>query len=216
MNFGIAGSHRSGKTTLARAVSLELGIEYLDANVSSVITGLGFTPKQELPFKERLMVQNAILDSMAFKYAMMGDKPFITDRTPLDVLGYTFAEIRRETLDDDLRMAFQQHVMKAVDICVTHLWGVLIVAPLYGAPESETSAQACPIYMQHVYASVREMASMMAPLLAGSTLVGQTDALSHEERVSQFKELIEVAQKLNNALAQTEELPRAPVWTPNS
>ncbi|WPH68413.1 AAA family ATPase [Stenotrophomonas phage BUCTxx99] len=204
--YGIAGAHRSGKTTLARAAALTRGIEYLDANVSKVITDLGYTPKQELPFEERLKVQNAILESLRFKYAMMGDKDFITDRTPLDVLGYTFAEVTRTTLTPELLRAFTEHVALAVRITVDHLAGVLLIRPVLGAPNSETSAQACPVYMQHVYVCIREMCESLGQEMFGRTLVGHSDSMAPEDRERDMGQLIDVVNDLNK--------PRTAVWTP--
>ena len=204
--IGIAGAHRSGKSTLARAVSLAKGIDYLDANVSSVITGLGYTPKQELPFEERLKVQNAILESLRFKYAMMGDKPFITDRTPFDVLGYTFSEVSRTTLDDAGRKAFGAHIALALDITREYLTGVMLVRPLLNAPEQETSAQACPIYMQHVYICVREMVEALSPEVFGRTLVGSSDSMAHDDRVRDMTQLMDAVDEIN--------APRIAQWTP--
>jgi hypothetical protein len=204
--FGIAGAHRSGKTTLARAVALTRGIEYLDANVSKVITDLGYTPKQELPFEERLKVQNAILESLRFKYAMMGDKPFITDRTPFDVLGYTFSEVSRTTLTPELTKAFAEHVALAVRICLEHLAGVMLIRPILNAPEAETSAQACPIYMQHVYVCIREMCETLGQEMFGRTLVATTDSMESEDRQRDLIQLMNTVDDLNK--------PRTAVWTP--
>lgn len=204
--YGIAGSHRSGKTTLARAASVELGIEYLDARVSDVFAELGLSPKDDLPFPQRLEVQNKILESMEIKYQLMGYKPFITDRTPLDVLGYTFAEVRRDTLTEELRAAWVQHVLRVAQITSSHFNGVLLVQPVYGAPEAETSAQACPIYMHHVFTSIREMTGMVAPMIAETTLVADTPNMELTDRVADIKQLVATYDKMTGAK----------VWTPNS
>ncbi len=204
--YGIAGAHRSGKTTLARAVALTRGIEYLDANVSKVITDLGYSPKQELPFEERLKVQNAILESLRFKYAMMGDKDFITDRTPFDVLGYTFSEVSRTTLTPELTKAFAAHVALAIRITMDHLHGVMLIRPILNAPESDTSAQACPVYMQHVYVCIREMVQTLSPEMFGRTLVGETDVMEQADREANMIQLIQAVEDLNK--------PRIATWTP--
>lgn len=204
--YGIAGAHRSGKTTLARAVSVTRGIEYLDANVSKVITDLGYSPKQELPFEERLKVQNAILESLRFKYAMMGEKDFITDRTPFDVLGYTFAEVTRTTLTPELTKAFAEHVALAVRVSVDHLSGVMLIRPILNAPEAETSAQACPIYMQHVYVCIREMCETLGQEMFGRTIVATTDSMNPQDRERDLGQLIDTVTDLNK--------PRTAVWMP--
>ena len=206
--YGIAGAHRSGKTTLARAVALTRGIEYLDANVSKVITGLGYTPKQELPFEERLKVQNAILESLRFKYAMMAGKDFITDRTPFDVLGYTFSEVSRATLDDEGRRAFAAHVALALRITAEYLQGVMLIRPLLNPPEDSTSAQACPVYMQHVYVCIREMVESLSPEVFGATLVGSTDTMDQEGRIKDMGQLIDAVNQMNT--------PRIAEWTPKT
>lgn len=204
--YGIAGAHRSGKTTLARAVSVQHGLEYLDANVSGTIAELGYTPRQELPFKERLKVQNAILESLAIKYALMGDKEFVTDRTPMDVLGYTFSEVQRSTLDAEDRVAFTKHVERAIQVTAQNLKGVMLVQPVYDAPELDKSAQACPIYMRHVYICVRDMVEQLSPVLFGATLVGQSIEMELEARKADFGQLVDTLQQLQGG-------PK--VWMPN-
>ncbi|WEU67415.1 AAA family ATPase [Xanthomonas phage JGB6] len=51
LGYGLAGSHRSGKTTLAHSVSAELDIPVLRTNVSDVFKNLGLSPKADLNVK---------------------------------------------------------------------------------------------------------------------------------------------------------------------
>ncbi|WEU67416.1 AAA family ATPase [Xanthomonas phage JGB6] len=98
------------------------------------------------------------MDHLAQQYASMGDQPFIADRTPFDVLGYSMAEIQRETTTGNplIERRLLEQVDRALEITRNHLRGIVLLNPIYGAPDVETSAQACPFYMQHVYACIRE------------------------------------------------------------
>lgn len=208
--FGLAGAHRSGKTTLARALADKLEVEFLETKVSEIFTDLRVDPKADLPFHERLDVQNAILRSLERQYALRNGKPFICDRTPFDVLGYTMADIRRDTLDDTLRDRVRAHIGIAEQIAGEYLRGVMLVRPLIGQVDAPGKAQACPLYMHHVYTMVKQMLETCAPYLMGKGFVSvEALSLDHAERMEDGAEFFTM---LNEVYGE----PEPKIWMPNS
>jgi hypothetical protein len=96
MKIGLAGAHRTGKTTLAQAVSRTRGIPFAKTDTAALFKQRGLTPCQSLDFKTRLQIQQHILTA-AFEIWETQPATFITDRTPLDFMAYTLADIQGAT-----------------------------------------------------------------------------------------------------------------------
>jgi hypothetical protein len=96
MNIGLCGSHRTGKTTLAEAISRKTGMPFIKTGTSAVFKENGLDPSGPMDFKQRIWIQHKILDA-AENLWHDGQKQFITDRTPLDMAAYTLADIQGGT-----------------------------------------------------------------------------------------------------------------------
>ncbi len=94
MRLGICGSHRTGKTTLAQAISNQIGIDFIKTDTSAIFTKQGLHPSQPLDFPTRLNIQKLIIQATV-KVWQADD--FITDRTPIDFMAYTLADIQGAT-----------------------------------------------------------------------------------------------------------------------
>ncbi len=100
LGLGICGSHRTGKTTLAMALSEVLKIPFIPIEASSVFLQYGFHPSAKMDLRNRLFIQQKILE-MAEDIWFQVDKPsFISDRTPLDMAAYLLADVCNGDLDD--------------------------------------------------------------------------------------------------------------------
>lgn len=101
-NLGLCGAHRTGKTTLAIALASDLNIPFVRTTTSQVFAELGLDPAETMDFKTRLFVQNHILDA-AEKVWQDSPSPFVSDRTPIDMIAYTLGDIQGKTeVDFDL------------------------------------------------------------------------------------------------------------------
>jgi hypothetical protein len=96
MNIGLCGSHRTGKTTLAEAISQKSGMPFVKTSTSEVFKEHGLDPSKSMDFQKRLWIQHKILDA-AEKLWHAEKRQFITDRTPLDMAAYTLADIQGAT-----------------------------------------------------------------------------------------------------------------------
>ncbi|MCP9494360.1 MAG: ATP-binding protein [Pyrinomonadaceae bacterium MAG19_C2-C3] len=106
--IGLAGSHRTGKSTLARVIAKRSGIPFIKTTTTEVFARLGLDPAAKMDFATRLNVQRRILRvyQETWQSAHLARQPFITDRTPVDLLAYTFADIQGGTVvnDDELEL----------------------------------------------------------------------------------------------------------------
>lgn len=97
MRIAISGAHRTGKTTLAKALAARLECMYEPSNISGspVWKLLGMDPTAVLTFSERAVLQNKLLEYLESRYAsftgLLGN--WITDRSPVDILAYLMANV---------------------------------------------------------------------------------------------------------------------------
>lgn len=92
MSLGITGSHRCGKTTLAEAVSNETDLPLVLTSTSKVFRDEGLDPAMQLPFRDRLRIQNKVLDVCTDQWSKEKGM-FVTDRTPICMMAYTLADV---------------------------------------------------------------------------------------------------------------------------
>jgi hypothetical protein len=158
--FGFAGAHRTGKTTLMKEVAKHLGIAWVETNVSKVFEDLSLSPRETYPFETTLQVQEAILDKLEAGYEHVGmhEQAWITDRTPLDVLAYTMADIGRTTLTDErLRHAYNRHMTRCIRLTQRWFDDIVIISPGIPAVDEPGKAPPCPAYRHHLTTLLRAM-----------------------------------------------------------
>lgn len=91
MRIGFCGAHRTGKTTLAKAVADKYGYKFLNSSATGVFERFGVRPDQPLSIGKKFEIQSALLDD--FLERVYGLDNYVTDRTPLDYIGYMMAEL---------------------------------------------------------------------------------------------------------------------------
>ena len=147
MNIGLCGSHRTGKTTLAEAISQRTGMPFLKTVTSEVFQQCGLDPSRPMDFKKRLWIQHKILDS-AEKMWQAKEEQFVTDRTPVDMIAYTLADIQgtTEVNFDEL----EGYLGRCID--VTNRFFALLVLVQPGIPlmHEEGKAALNEGYLEHL------------------------------------------------------------------
>lgn len=147
--IGLIGAHRTGKTTLARAFSEETGITFAETSSSAVFKELGFDPQKDYDFKVRLFIQNRILDAAEAVYKASGVH-YITDRTPLDMLAYTMADIQRSNLDTDDSAMFVDYLERCFEVTNRHFASLIVIQPGIPLVDDKDKAPCNMAYMEHI------------------------------------------------------------------
>lgn len=96
LKIGICGGHRTGKTTLARDTAQQLHIPFIQTSTSAVFQQHGLDPAAAMDFETRLWIQDKIIQAAQTSW-QPHDNAFITDRTPIDFMAYTLADIQGKT-----------------------------------------------------------------------------------------------------------------------
>jgi hypothetical protein len=185
--IGLAGSQRTGKSTLAKAYAEESGVKFIATGASATFARLGLDPKKDYDFATRLRTQREILADCDRLYDSAGVR-FITDRTPIDFLGYTLADVTRENVRGKLEVELQRYVDDCYACANKHFTVLILVQPGIALVEAEGKAPASPSYMAHVNA-------LMLGLMADEAL--QADhykiprrAIELEIRISAVEEAV--------------------------
>ena len=101
MRIGFCGSHRSGKTTLAKLVASQREIQFVESPASEIVKRYGFDMGRDNrltfePIRNGVMecgvdMRLEIYDELAERCLNAGEH-FVSDRTPIDVAAYLIAD----------------------------------------------------------------------------------------------------------------------------
>lgn len=148
MNIGICGSHRTGKTTLAQAIATQLNIPFAVTSTSDVFFQHGLDPAQPLEFEQRLWIQQKVLlagEQIWQQYVSTG---FITDRTPIDMMAYTLADIQGDTTVDFA--ALQIYLTDCFQITNQYFSQLFIIQPAIPLVHETGKAALNKAYIEHL------------------------------------------------------------------
>lgn len=129
MAFGITGSHRSGKSTLAKDIAASLHIPYHDASVTKVMQEAGVNAVGNLSLEERMNAQEFMLDKTIEILAKV-PRPFITDRTPIDMIGYTMGELTMHNSSIEMGNRIADYAKRCIKATEDNFAMVFVLEPL--------------------------------------------------------------------------------------
>jgi hypothetical protein len=146
-NLGLCGAHRTGKTTLAIAISERLNIPFIRTTTSQVFADLGLDPAEPMDFQTRLFVQNHVLDA-AEQIWQNAATNFISDRTPIDMIAYTLGDIQGKTeVDFDLLSQYINRCFASTNIFFQNL---AIIQPGIPLVYEQGKAALNAAYIEHI------------------------------------------------------------------
>lgn len=149
--LGLCGSHRTGKTTLAKAFAEgREEFTFLQTSASQVFRDIGLDPAVEYPMEVRLDVQERILKSFATQYRSLGGKLFIADRTPIDMLAYTLADVRQNNMTPELEKRLKKYMEDCINLTNEVFSILVIVQPGVEVVAAEGKASLSSGYIEHV------------------------------------------------------------------
>lgn len=203
MLYGIAGAHRSGKTSVAKLAAEKLGFDFLDSSFD-VAKKFGYNPVGRMTLGERVAMQTLVLEDHIEKVSAI-TKPTITDRTPLDYFGYTLAqfgmtshtEASQVVLDaaNELARRFLKETTARYDMVF-----ICDLLPVYEVDETKATPSANPAFQLHIQALIHGAASLihgdfnyaMVPVMP---LEKRADFICEEiaTRMTEIQELKQVA-----------------------
>ncbi len=145
MKLGICGSHRTGKTTLAKVISNQTGIDFIKTDTSAVFAQQGLNPSQSLDFPTRLNIQKLIIQATV---KIWQADSFITDRTPIDFMAYTLADIQGKTEVDFIEL--EAYLTECFAVTNQIFSKLVVVQPAIPLVYATGKAALNKAYMEHL------------------------------------------------------------------
>lgn len=179
-NIGLCGSHRTGKTTLAMALAERSGKAVLKTQTSAVFAAHGLDPAQVMDFETRLWIQGHILADAQNLWENQS-QAFIADRTPLDMLAYTLADIQGATEVD--HTALQAYSARCFALSNQFFPHIVILPPAIPLMHEAGKAALNPAYIEHLHCVMLGLAH--EEYLTSRVLVMPRAVLGLDARVAQ-------------------------------
>lgn len=149
--IGLAGAHRTGKTTMARETARVTGLPFVETELSLMFQQLGIDPGKPMDFQTRLMVQNVALKVCIEKWSGY-TAGFLSDRTPIDLLAYTMAEVQGHTLDNATEAMMANYARQCIKAANDHFGMIMLVQPGIPIVPAPGKAALSMGYMEHLNA----------------------------------------------------------------
>lgn len=145
------GSHRVGKSSLARAYAEKTGAVFLETATSGIWEELGYNPAVTHDFSTRLTVQREILKYLDGLYANAPTgATVVTDRTPIDLIAYTMAEAIGDKVSEEDQGSFARYVQDCFDVCNRRFSVLVLVQPGIPLVAAKGKAALNLAYMEHL------------------------------------------------------------------
>ncbi len=145
--LGLGGSHRVGKTTLARAIETYWQVPFVETTTSYVFAEHNLDPAAPMDFATRLWIQRHVLEA-AENLWQRQEGNFVTDRTPLDFMGYTLADIQGDTQVDFKEL--ESYICDCFHVINSIFTRLVLVQPAIPLVYEEGKAALNRAYMEHL------------------------------------------------------------------
>jgi nicotinamide riboside kinase len=151
--YGLSGASRSGKTTLAKRLSVHLEIPYVDSSTTALMQEAGFDPVSVMDIETRIKAQEHLLDA----YLRLLDRQlpyFITDRTPVDMLAYTLGEVTMHNTTEALGRRIADYCDRCIAETEARFALVMLTFPLKSYDAQPGKPPASAAYQSMIHAIV--------------------------------------------------------------
>lgn len=151
MLYGFTGSSGTGKTTLARTIAESLSAEFVATSITASGKRHGYDPVGFMSIQDRIKLQHHLLDDL-LELIRSAPRPAIMDRTPIDLIGYLFAEIdmhshiRLTAEEIDMIETYRERCLTETAAWFDH---VFVTTPLPVYEDAETRPAANRAYQHH-------------------------------------------------------------------
>ena len=159
IKIGFTGAHRTGKTTLAKRLAVDLRLPYVPSISSKVYQDIGIDPSKTPSFSDRLNVQNRILTAQSNLWE--SQESFVTDRTPYDFVMYLLADINNNINNTtELAEGFNtqeivEYITYCQSLCDSYFSNIILVEPAIDLVPEAGKANSNQLYIDHLNALIK-------------------------------------------------------------
>lgn len=198
--IGLCGAQRTGKSTLVTAYSQETGTPALYTGVSGVFADMGLDPKADYPLTQRLEIQRRVLDRLEKQYRSVCSEPFIADRTPIDLIAYTLADVQRQNVPSELESVIEKYMDDCFFVTNQYFAVLIGLQPGIAVVEEEGKAPGTFSYSEHINAIV--MGLVVSEKIKAEHFLIPRRMTELEERVEALNVALDRARSRHEAMKQ--------------
>lgn len=170
-------------------------MHFFQCSTTDLMREIGVEPVANLSIPERLKGQNHLLTRF-LELLHAAPRPLITDRTPLDFIGYTLGEVTMHGVAPEHDALIQDYVDRCLEATRTHFDMIVMLRPLPSYEVDPTKPPPSRAY-QTLVQSIIEGSAMMIKPYVGLCVADTTDL---DERVAL------VAEELRERMTELEAL----------
>jgi len=161
MTYGLSGSASTGKTTLARQISDTMGIPFFETRTTELLAEIGLSGVDQLGIEARFRAQNHLLTRF-WELSQTHPRPFVSDRTPLDYIGYMLTEVSMHNTSPELGKRIDEFVDRCMRVTELTYSDVFILRrlPAYDADPKRPPANLA--YDRHFQLVIEGSAARMS------------------------------------------------------
>lgn len=156
--FGLSGSHRVGKSTLAKLISEKQKLPFAQLNEATrIFKEMGLVQGADYPVSVVLEVQNRILEAADVffqEFINRNGTTFISDRTPVDMAAYMMALVGRSNVTTEEQNLIATYLKDCRTVCSSYFSMIMLVQP--GIPYVAEEGKPPPnlMYQEHIAALI--------------------------------------------------------------
>lgn len=181
--LGLVGAHRVGKTTLAKHAAGISYYHFVEVSISGMQKQRGFdSSNQDYDLSTRQEIQEGLLhdfEALLDRVSRL-NKLFITDRTPLDLIGYALLHVGNSATAEQSAWILD-YIQRCIKVTNKYYEKVVLVQPGVELVHSSTSAAANYGVIEHLNAIYT--AYLIDPRLACKRQIIPREVLNLNDRV---------------------------------
>lgn len=203
--IGLAGSHRTGKSTLAKRFGEVAGYTYVKTSASKIFEELGLDPKVDYPLSKRLWVQLRLLEDLQQTYEARHNY-VVVDRTPIDLMAYTIADVTRQNVDPYADQEIMAYIDKCYAVTRKYFSAIIVLQPGIEVIEEVDKAPGVESYMEHI--NMLCMGALSMPgMKAVRAYIMSRHCLELDDRVSSMIDIVAALPLPWNVVEVNQRLP---------
>jgi predicted ATPase len=188
VSIALAGAHRTGKSTLAAAFAKKEGFTYMPSRAGEAFATLGFRVGDTLTSEQRLTLQEKILNLHAADLRCHVAKPWIADRSALDMAAYMLLHAAGAPDCDHERIA--GYVSRCFEVVNRHYGIIVLVQP--GIPYVSAEGKPPPNPAQQEVLNLTLWGLLQDPRLEVRSAFLRRDVLDLKSRLTLIGQVLEM------------------------
>jgi hypothetical protein len=148
MGLGLSGTHRCGKSTLAREIAKANSCPFAESSASAIAAEMGIIVDPGLPYAVRLEFQERVLTAFTASYEAAGNGLFVADRTPLDLAAYLILDWNGRDSTPEMDAQTLSYIERCFAVANRYFFQITAIQPGIPYKIEEGKPRPNPLYQE--------------------------------------------------------------------